>query len=210
MGDKLNSISAFTKLQINEAINDCRVLENIHQILKNRLVISKTMITEKSIMISGKKEKVNELRLDIKGEKLSLINSSNNPYSNTSKIFKNDSQCIIEEKEQEIKIEKERQEYDLQVRDWERYEDERCRNSSRYNSIKKKQVNDRKKAIIHDKELVCSDEELSNWQRKLVRFSRKSEMRRYTKIYEKINDDKERLKQIKEIKQSINLVSSGI
>merc|ERR1712007_325592 len=118
--DKLNSISAFTSLQINEAINDCRVLENIHQILKDRLVTSKTMITEK--------------------------------------------------KEQEIKIEKERQEYDLQVRDWERYEDERCRNSSRYNSIKKKQVNDRKKAIIHDKELVCSDEELSNWQRKLVRF----------------------------------------
>merc|ERR1712060_632717 len=152
MGDKLNSISAFTKLQINEAINDCRVLENIHQILKNRLVISKTMTTEKSTMISGKKEVVNELRSDIKREKLSLINSSNNPYSNISKIFKNDSQCIIEEKEQEIKIEKERQEYDLQIRDWERYKNKRFQNSSRYNSIKKKQVNDRKKAIIHDKE----------------------------------------------------------
>merc|ERR1711870_133284 len=71
--DKLNSTSAFNSLQTNGAINDCRVLENIHQILKDRLTISKTMTTEKSIMISGKKEKVNELRLDIKGEKLSLI-----------------------------------------------------------------------------------------------------------------------------------------
>merc|ERR1712187_993832 len=119
-------------------------------------------------------------------------------------------QCMIEKKEQEIKIEKEIQEYDLQLCDWERYEDERRRNSSRYNTIKKKQVNDRKKAIIQDEELVCSDEELSNWQRKLVRFSRKSEMRRHTKIYEKNNDDKERLKQIKEIKQNIHLVSFGI
>merc|ERR1712060_722364 len=210
MGDKLNSISAFNSLQTNGAINDCRVLEDIHQILKNRLVISKTMTTEKSTMISGKEKIVNELRLDIKREKLLSINSSNNLNSNICEIFKNDSQCMIEKKEQEIKIEKERQEYDLQIRDWERYKNKRCQNSSRYNSIKKKQVNDRKKAIIHDKELVCSDEELSNWQRKLVRFSRKSEMRRHTRIYEKINDDKERLKQIKEIKQNISSVSSGI
>jgi len=103
--DKLNSILVFNSLQINGAINDCRVLKNIHQILKNRLIISKTMITEKSIMISGEEKIVNELRLDIKREKLLSINSSNNLNPNICEISKNDSQCMIEKKEQEIKIE---------------------------------------------------------------------------------------------------------
>merc|ERR1712187_493618 len=65
--DKLNSTSAFNSLQTNGAINDCRVLENIHQILKDRLAVSKTMTTEKSTMSSGKEKivKLSELCLDI-------------------------------------------------------------------------------------------------------------------------------------------------
>merc|ERR1712061_766102 len=84
---------------------------------------------------------------------------------------------------------------------------ERRRNSNIHNSIRKKQANDRRKAIFQDKELVSSDGELSNWQRKLVRFSRKSEIRRYTKICEKFNDDRERLKQIKDIKKNILVIN---
>merc|ERR1712039_859800 len=184
-------------------VDDCSVLKNIDQILKDRLIISKIEMTEKNSMISEKERIANELKSDIKKEKSLIINSSINVTSNINKTFKNNGQCIIQKKKQEIEIEKEKQEYYFQIRDWERYEDKRRQNSNIHNSIRKKQANDRKKAILQDKELVSSDGELSNWQRKLVRFSRKSEIRRYTRICEKFNDDRERLKQIKEIKKNI-------
>merc|ERR1712113_1123924 len=204
--DKLNSSSAFISLQTSEAVNDCRVLKNIDKILKDRLIISKTETTEKNSITSEKRRIVNELKPDIKKEK-PIINSSKNVTPNINQTFENNGQCIIQKKKQEIEIEKEKQEYDFQVHDWERYEDERRRNLIIHNSIKKKQANDRKKAIIQDEELVSSDGELGNWQRKLVRFSRKSEIRRYTKICENFNDDRERLKQIKEIKKNIHVIN---
>merc|ERR1711972_1232315 len=154
-------------------------------------------------MISVEKRIVNELKPNTEKEKLIIVNSSINVTSNINKTSKDNGQCIIQKKKQEIEIEKEKQEYYFQIRDWERYKNKRRQNSNIHNSIRKKQANDRKKAIIQDKELVSSDGELSNWQRKLVKFSKKFEIRRYTKICEKFNDDRERLKQIKEIKKNI-------
>merc|ERR1712061_702518 len=73
--DKLNSSSAFISLQTSEAPDDCSVLKNIDQILKNRLIISKIEMTEKNFIISEKERIANELKSDIKKEKSIIINS---------------------------------------------------------------------------------------------------------------------------------------
>merc|ERR1712151_337284 len=66
--EKLNSFLAFISLQISETVDDCSVLKNIDQILKDRLITSKMEMTEKNSMISEKKRILNELKLDIKKE----------------------------------------------------------------------------------------------------------------------------------------------
>merc|ERR1712217_720669 len=96
--DKLNSSSAFISLQTSEAVDDCSVLKNIDQILKDRLIISKIEMTEKNPMISVKKRIVNELKSNTEKEKLIIINSSINVTSNINKTFKNNGQCIIQKK----------------------------------------------------------------------------------------------------------------
>merc|ERR1712217_167107 len=64
--DKLNSSSASISPQTSEGVDDCSVLKNIDQILKDRLIISKIEMTEKNSIISEKKRIANELKPDIK------------------------------------------------------------------------------------------------------------------------------------------------
>merc|ERR1712113_43180 len=83
--DKLNSSSASISLQTSEGVDDCSVLKNIDQILKDRLITSKIEMTKKNSMISEEERIANELKPDIKKEKSLIVNSPINVTSNINK-----------------------------------------------------------------------------------------------------------------------------